>query len=69
MKSYDINRTLKKVVLKKKMVIFFDNMKDRKKIEILLKVIARVYTKSPGMQKLIDRSMKDICKEEGVSLE
>ena len=51
------------------MVIFFDNMKDRKKIEILLKVIARVYTKSPGMQKLIDRSMKDICKEEGVSLE
>ena len=69
MKSYDINRTLKTVVLKKKMVNFFDNMKDRKKIEILLKVIARVYTKSPGMQKLIDRSMKDICKEEGVSLE
>ena len=69
MKSYDINRMLKTVVLKKKMVNFFDNMKDRKKIEILLKVIARVYTKSPGMQKLIDRSMKDICKEEGVSLE
>ena len=69
MKSYDINRTLKTVVLKKKMVNFFDNMKDRKKIEILLKVIARVYTKSPGMQKMIDRSMKDICKEEGVSLE
>ena len=69
MKSYDINRMLKTVVLKKKMVNFFDNMKDRKKIEILLKVIARVYTKSPGMQKLIDRPMKDICKEEGVSLE
>ena len=43
-------------------------MKDKKKIEILLKVIERVYTKNPGTQNLIDESMIDICKE-GVSSE
>ena len=42
-------------------------MKDKKKIEILLKVIERVYTKNPGMQNLIDESMIDIFK--GVSSE
>ena len=36
-------------------------------VEILLKVIERVHTKNPGMQKLIDESMIDICKEESVS--
>ena len=40
-----------------------------KKIETLLKIIERVYTKNPGMQKLIDQSMIDVCKEEGVSPE
>ena len=39
------------------------------KVEVLLKVIETVYTKNPGMQKLIDKSMMDICKEEGVSTE
>ena len=39
-------------------------MKDKKKVEILLKVIERVYTKSPEKQKLIDESMIDLCKEE-----
>ena len=42
-------------------------MKDKLKNEILLKVIEGVYTKTPGMQKLLDESMIDICKEEGVS--
>ena len=41
-------------------------MKDKKKVESK-KVIERVYTKNPGMQKLIDESVKDICKEKGVS--
>ena len=43
-------------------------MKDKRKIEILLKVIEIVYTKNPGMQKLVDKSMIDLCKE-GVSPE
>ena len=40
-------------------------MEDKKKIKILLKVIERVYTKNPGMQNLIDKSMTDVCSEEG----
>ena len=44
-------------------------MKDKKKIEILSKVIERVYNKNPGIQKLIYESMLDICKEEGGSPE
>ena len=44
-------------------------MKDKKKIEILSKVIERVYNKNPGIQKLIYESMLDICKEEGRSPE
>ena len=36
---------------------FFDNVKRKKKVEILLKVIERVYTKNPEMQKLIGESM------------
>ena len=42
-------------------------MKDKKKIEILLKVIERIFNKNPEMQKLIDESMIDVCKEEDVS--
>ena len=38
-------------------------MKEKKKTEILLKVTERFYTKNPGMQKLIDESMIDICKK------
>ena len=37
-------------------------MKDKKRIEILLKVTERVYSKNPG-KTLIDESMIDICKE------
>ena len=44
-------------------------MNDKKRIEILLKVIERVYTKDPEMQKLMDVSVIDICKEENVSPE
>ena len=43
-------------------------MKGKKKIEILLKV-EKIYSKNPGMQKLIDESLIDVCKEEGVSHE
>ena len=39
------------------------------KVGVLLKIIETVYTKNPGMQKLIDEWMMDICKEEGVSPE
>ena len=42
-------------------------MKYKKRIEILLKIIARVYTKNPGIQKVIDKLVIDIWKEEGVS--
>ena len=41
-------------------------MKVKTKIEILVKVIEKFYTKNPGMQKLIEKSMIDICKEESV---
>ena len=51
------------------MISFFDNLKDKSKIEILLKVIARVYTKNPAMQKLKEESMIDVCEEEGASHE
>ena len=44
-------------------------MKEKKKIETLLKVIERVYAKNPAMQKLIDESMIDIWKEKGESPE
>ena len=44
-------------------------MKVKKRIEILLKVIERVYSENPGIQTLIDESIINICKEEGVSPE
>ena len=44
-------------------------MKEKTKIEILVKVIEKFHTKNPGMQKLIKKSMIDICKEESVSSE
>ena len=68
-KSYNVNRALKKAVLKNIWSAFFDNMKYKKGIEILLKVIGRVYSKNPGMQTLIDKSMIDTCKQEGASPE
>ena len=51
-KSCDINRTLKKAVFL--CIIFFDNMKYKKRVKILLKVIERVYRNYPGMQTLIE---------------
>ena len=42
-------------------------MKDKKKVQILLKVIERVYAKNSDKQKWIDESMTDLCKEEFVS--
>ena len=51
------------------MISSFGNIKDKKGIEILLKVIERRYRKSPGMQKLKNESMIDVCKEEGVPTE
>ena len=42
-------------------------MKNKKKIEILLEVIERTYSKNQGIQTQIDESMMDICKEEGAS--
>ena len=53
-------------MLKKISLTFFYNMKDKKKIKILLKSIERVYSKNPGIQALIDESIIDVCKVEGV---
>ena len=39
-------------MLKEIWLAFFDKMKDKKRVEILLKVIERVYSKNPGMQTL-----------------
>ena len=36
--------------------------KNKKRIQILLKVIERLYSKNPGIQTLIDKLMIDICK-------
>ena len=41
-------------------------MKDKKRIESMLKLIERVYSKSPETQTLIDESMIHVWKE-GVS--
>ena len=42
-------------------------MKDKKRIEILLNVIERVYSKNPGIQTFIEESIIDIRKDEEVS--
>ena len=63
------HKMLKKSCTEQFLAGFFDNMKDKKKIDILLKVIERLYTKNHGMQKLIDESMIDICRKEGASPE
>ena len=57
---------LKKVVSQLKKC---NDMKDKKKLEVLLKVIQRVYDKNPGMQEAIDKSIIEVCAEEGVSTE
>ena len=44
-------------------------MKDKKKLEVLLKVIKRIYDKNPGTQEMIDASIIEVCAEEGVSPE
>ena len=36
----------------------YDAMKNRKKSEVLLEVIQRVYNKNPGMQEVIDASKR-----------
>ena len=44
-------------------------MKDKNKLEVLLKVIQRAYAKSPGMQEVIYPSVIELYAEEGVSPE
>ena len=44
-------------------------MKDKKKLEVIFKVIQRVYDKNQRMQKLIDASLIKVCTEEDVSPE
>ena len=39
-------------------------MKDKKKIEILFTINERIFSKNPEMQKLINESMIDVCKDE-----
>ena len=41
-------------------------MKDKKKLEVLLKLMQRIYNKNPGIQEVIDASMIKVCTE-GVS--
>ena len=38
-------------------------MKDKKRIDILLKIIEKAYTKNPGKQKLLEELMIHVCKE------
>ena len=67
-----VNRQNRAVSMLKKVVSLLKNyntMKDKKTLEVLLKVIQRVYDKNPGMQKVIDALMKEVCAEEGVSPE
>ena len=47
----------------------YNAMKDKKKLEVLLKVIKRIYDKNPGTQEMIDASIIEVCAEEGVSPE
>ena len=44
-------------------------MKDKKKLEVLIKVIKIIYDKNPGMQEMIDSLMIEVCTEEGTSPE
>ena len=44
-------------------------MKDKKKLEVLLKVIKRIYDKNPGLQEMMDVSIVEVCAEEGISPE
>ena len=44
-------------------------MNDKEKTDILFKAIERIFSKNPEMQKLIDESVIDRCKEEGESPE
>ena len=44
-------------------------MKDKKKLEVLLKVIRRLYDKIPGVQEMTDALMTEIYAEEDVSPE
>ena len=39
----------------------YNTMKDKEKLEILLKVIQRIYDKNPEMQEVIDVSMIEVC--------
>ena len=47
----------------------YNAMMDKKKLEVLLKVIQRTVDKNPEKQKVIDMSMIEICFEESVSPE
>ena len=39
----------------------YNTMKDKEKLEILLKVIQRIYDKNPEMKEVIDVSMIEVC--------
>ena len=39
----------------------YNMMKDKEKLEILLKVIQRIYDKNPEMKEVIDVSMIEVC--------
>ena len=44
-------------------------MKDNKKLEVLLKVIQKIYDKNPEMQGVISALMIEVCSQGGVSHE
>ena len=52
--------------VEKNLISFCNNMRDKRKVEILMKAVERVYNKNPDTQKCIDGSMIHVCKE-GVS--
>lgn len=58
--------SIKESCVEKNLISFCNNMRDKRKVEILMKAVERVYNKNPDTQKCIDGSMIHVCKE-GVS--
>lgn len=47
----------------------YNALKDKKKLEFLIKVLQRIYEKNPGMEDVIDASVIEVCAEEAISPE
>ena len=66
--NYDIFKTKKKAVLKKKIIRLF-KINDKTGIAILLKILDQIQNESEDGRNCIDKFITTICKEEGISSE